>query len=83
MTKHAIAEIGINKPTKEIFMNVKAKLIRAYGPFNKVLHTQHTKNKLIEFIEKFKEVYERDGKLDFVIDKQNLQQKSTSNVATH
>lgn len=80
MTKHAIAEIGINKPTKEIFMNVKAKLIRAYGPFNKVLHTQHTKNKLIEFIEKFKEVYERDGKLDFVISKQNPNTNSKQNL---
>jgi hypothetical protein len=69
--KKAIAEIGINAEEKEIFMLTKEKLFKAYGPYAKVLHTQHTKNKLLEFINRFKEVYERDGRLDFIPQTQN------------
>jgi hypothetical protein len=69
--KKAIAEIGINAGEKEIFMLTKEKLFRAYGPYAKVLHTQHTKDKLLQFINRFKEVYERDGRLDFLPQTQN------------
>jgi hypothetical protein len=69
--KKAIAEIGINAGEKEIFMLTKEKLFKSYGSYAKVLHTQHAKDKLLEFINKFKEVYERDGTLDFLPKTQN------------
>lgn len=53
--KHAVQELGVNASEKELFKCAKERLYKWYGDKNKALHTKRCKNRLLFFINKFKE----------------------------